>query len=220
MVTTEKPRCIKRVYDAIKESHIAVLAARTGVGKTTFALDMATAFACDKKVLFFTVVEEMGRMVSSLKQHMDDKQLINISILAEEKLNLETIQKNMLKENPGIAIIDYLQCFEVEDEKSVKAIMCCLKELAQEARAPIVVLSQLLRQADARERPIPCTDDMPQHRAIIPFADTILLLYCDYSCSTMKRWCIVEKTPSGKIGKIPLNWDSEIGAFANLRKYE
>lgn len=80
----------------------------------------------------------------------------------------------------GLLVIDYLQLVEPEDRRAprheqVAAISRRLKLLARELAVPVVVLAQLNRDADKRERPR--LSDLRESGAVEQDADTVLLLH-------------------------------------------
>jgi len=82
----------------------------------------------------------------------------------------------------GLVIIDYLQLMESSTrsenrQQEITAISRGLKALARELDVPIVALSQLSRQTEAREGGVPRMSDLRESGSIEQDADVIVLLY-------------------------------------------
>ena len=83
-----------------------------------------------------------------------------------------------------LLIVDYLQLIEVTDRaagenrtQQVTYISKRLKHLARDLQCPVIALSQLSRQCEQRNPPIPQLSDIRESGAIEQDADSVVMLY-------------------------------------------
>ena len=125
--------------------------------------------------------------------------------------------------------IDYLQLMSaggrVESrQQEVSEISRSLKALARELKVPVVVLSQLNRQAEGREGHRPRMSDLRESGSIEQDADVVMLLHReDYYKRGMadaemdnKAEIIVAKQRNGPTGTVELLFDGGTTRFRNL----
>lgn len=82
----------------------------------------------------------------------------------------------------GLVVIDYLQLVQVDGAKSfdrISAVSKAIKGLAMSLNVPILLLSQLNRQVEARDDKRPRLDDLRGSGEIEEDADTVLMVYRD-----------------------------------------
>jgi len=130
---------------------------------------------------------------------------------------------------PKLIIIDYLQLMNLGDGKKsenrnleIASVTRALKGLSIEMRCPVVLLSQLNRNAEGRR---PQMGDLRDSGAIEQDADLILLLYRDEvyhseSLDTGTAEIIVGKNRNGATGTVKVAWIAEQTRFADLARYE
>ena len=56
-------------------------------------------------------------------------------------------------------------------------IISRLKKLAETLQIPVLITTDLSRDIEERPCPVPFEKDIPAHRLILPYVDTVLLLY-------------------------------------------
>jgi replicative DNA helicase len=131
----------------------------------------------------------------------------------------------------GLIIIDYLQLMtggpgghQSENRQlEVSAISRGLKILARELEVPVVALSQLSRQLEARADKRPMLADLRESGSLEQDADVVLFLYRDemYNPESADRGSaevIVAKHRNGPTGKIQLAFLDHYTLFANMAR--
>jgi len=128
----------------------------------------------------------------------------------------------------GLVVIDYLQLLSgtdtrVQREQQISEISRGIKAMAKELDLPVLVLSQLNRDAE-RERRDPRLSDLRESGSIEQDADVVLLLTCprpekgestDLPQATRERNLYIAKQRNGPVGKIPLTFIHEYTRFEN-----
>jgi replicative DNA helicase len=134
-----------------------------------------------------------------------------------------------LKRDPaaklGLVVVDYIQLMRSSEgkdnrEQEISEISRSLKALAKELQLPVVALSQLNRQVESRNPPIPRLADLRESGAIEQDADVICFLYREeyYVEETDKKGIaevIVAKQRNGPIGNVELTFLKEFTRFEN-----
>ena len=127
----------------------------------------------------------------------------------------------------GLIIIDYLQLMQNSNSKTenrvqeLSQITRLLKNLAREFNVPIIALSQLSRNVEARVSKKPVLSDLRESGSIEQDADLVLMIYRDsyYNESDNNiTEIIVAKHRNGPIGTVSLNFDSEFTKFSNIER--
>jgi len=125
----------------------------------------------------------------------------------------------------GLVIVDYIQLMRSSEgkdnrEQEISEISRSLKALAKEIHVPGVALSQLNRQVENRNPPIPRLADLRESGAIEQDADVICFLYREeyYVEDSDKKGLaevIVAKQRNGPIGNVELTFLKEFTRFEN-----
>ena len=127
----------------------------------------------------------------------------------------------------GLIVIDYLQLMSGNSTENrqleVSSISRGLKILARELEVPVVALSQLSRQLEARQDKRPTLADLRESGSLEQDADVVMFLYRDeiYNPETADRGVaevIVSKHRNGPTGKISLSFLEQYTRFVNMAK--
>jgi replicative DNA helicase len=162
-----------------------------------------------------------GRL-SDASIYIDDTPAISV-------LEMKAKSRRLKAENGlGLIVLDYLQLMRGRDssmprEQEISEISRSLKALAKELDVPVVALSQLNRQVEARTDKRPYLADLRESGAIEQDADVILFIYRDevYNRSEDNpekglAEIIVGKQRNGPTGKVKLTFLKEYTRFENL----
>jgi replicative DNA helicase len=116
-------------------------------------------------------------------------ELAEANIFIDDTATLSTMElrakarRLKLQHDIKLIVIDYLQLMDsgvVKDESrqlAISTISRSLKSLARELNVPVIALSQLSRQVEAREGHIPRLSDLRESGSLEQDADVVLLLY-------------------------------------------
>ncbi len=160
-----------------------------------------------------------------------------------------TARARRLKRQVGLdlIVVDYLQLVTASDNKKgegrvqeVSEITMGLKSLAKELSVPVIALSQLSRQVEARDDKRPQLSDLRESGSIEQDADAVMFVYREsyYKGRAEPRegtpehlaWqdemdvlrnvaeVIIGKQRHGPIGTVKLSFDENITKFGNLAR--
>ncbi len=127
----------------------------------------------------------------------------------------------------GLIIVDYLQLMSGASTENrqleVSSISRGLKVLARELEVPVVALSQLSRQLEARADKRPVLADLRESGSLEQDADVVMFLYRDevYNPDSADRGTaeiILAKHRNGPTGKVQLAFLDHYTRFANMAR--
>lgn len=222
--------------------NMAAAAARTGVGVGVFSLEMVTDELIGRLVTAEARVDATRVRTGQIDPNDDWPRLgsaadrvANLPLWIEDTSGLSLAQlrvkaRRLKAKHPtlGLLIVDYLQLMQGDGqnrqenrENVVAAISRGLKVLAKELDLPIIVISQLNRQVEARQEKRPMMSDLRESGSIEQDADNILFLYRDetyHPDSEHKGTAevIVAKQRKGATGMVRLAFLPQYTLFQNL----
>ncbi len=251
---------LDEVLSGLQPSNLVVVGARPAMGKSAFALGMAShaALQARRPVLFFSLemshLDLTTRLIAS-EARVDSSRMRNgrlaetdwpkishaIGRLAEAPLFIDdnpqlTIMEirakaRRLKAKEGdlaLIVVDYLQLMtgrgSAENRQvEISEISRGLKVLARELECPVVALSQLSRQLEARADKRPMLSDLRESGAIEQDADVVMFLYRDSvynpdSPDGGTAEILVSKHRSGPTAMVRLAWLDHLTRFGNIAK--
>jgi len=130
----------------------------------------------------------------------------------------------------GLIVIDYLQLMESRTRtdnrvQEIAEITRSLKGIARELNVPVLALSQLSRNVEARHPPIPKLSDLRESGSIEQDADVVMFIYREamYKRDLLpERKNIAEihiaKHRNGPTGVVELFFNENLVSFKNLEK--
>ncbi|MEO0399517.1 MAG: replicative DNA helicase [Pseudomonadota bacterium] len=190
----------------------------------------------------FDRIYHKARELDALPFHIDDTGGLSISQVAARARRLKRQQ------GLDLLIVDYLQLLSGSSKKGdnrvqeITEISVGLKALAKELEVPIIALSQLSRQVEARDDKRPMLSDLRESGSIEQDADAVLFVYREeYYLSRSEpkgdgedhqkshaRWVermeeargiaevIIAKQRHGPIGPVKLQFEGQFTKFSNL----
>lgn len=195
-----------------------------------FSLEMSKEQLVDRIISMETGVPT-DRLRSGNLSDGESRRLTNtVAAISEAPLYIDdtpsaTIQKLRTRarredhlHHLGLIIIDYLQLMGGQNNKNsnreqeISEISRGLKVLARELNVPVIALSQLSRQVEARTPSIPQLSDLRESGSIEQNADVVAFLYRDdyYNQDTLRRNMtdvLIRKHRNGRIGSVELYFD-------------
>ena len=158
---------------------LVLIGGRPGMGKTSFALNLATHIAQqEKNVLYFNFNDKADyfdcRFLTIFAKNKIKKTL-PVHFYRDFFPPLESICKTIrdFSADVGAIVIDYLQMIEGEKRS---LMLQKLKEIAKEFDAPVIVLTQLTRAPENRKDKRPRLNDIRTYKDL-SVVDKVLFLY-------------------------------------------
>ena len=157
--------------------------------------------------------QDLGNLVtvagkaSQAPLHINDKAGLNIMEMAA------ICRRMVLKDGAKLLIIDYLQLLQASADsrvQEVSRISSAIKSVAKELGVPVLVLSQLSRQADGDR---PRLSHLRDSGSIEQDADIVLLLSREQGGSLTDL--DIAKHRTGPTGIVELQWDATLTKFTN-----
>lgn len=233
------------VMNGLQKSDLFILAARPGVGKTAFALNIATNIAqrdANKNILIFSLEMASGQLVRRMLCSLtgiDNGDISKSNLEMKEFVKLNNARQTLWKshiyvdqttlQTPGdilakcrrfmienkceidLIIIDYLQLMTYPGKESrqqeVAEISRNMKLLAKEINTPVIVLSQLSRNAEMKSEK-PQLHDLRDSGSIEQDADVVSFLYKEkgQDPSDTLVELIIAKYRNGQTGSLAFEW--------------
>lgn len=215
---------IDNALGGINCSDVIVVGGRPAMGRTGFALDVASYLACTagKRVTIFTPTDNLENIDYGIAKRGCAGKDAMISICTDTTLSISLIKNNLDSQKTDFVIVDDLQHFGKSKRKNrvqTAFIMRQIKEIAKENRVPILLLTNLSRKIECRNNHIPLLKDLPSFESVTPFTDSILLLYreayYDMDADRTEAWCFIEQNRRGGLGAIPIKWCDSKNGFEN-----
>ena len=227
------------VLTGLGRSDLIILAARPGMGKTSFALNIATNVARQQKVptIIFSLemtCEQLTDRILSSTANIDSQAFRTGRLNNSDWNDFAQATSLLYKEKIGLVIIDYLQLMQSAKRtesrvQEISDITRNLKIMAKELNVPVIALSQLSRAAEkttGRSDHRPQLSDLRDSGSIEQDADIVLFLYRaayynaqngeENQANENEAECIVAKNRHGETSVVRLGWDGAHTRFSNL----
>lgn len=223
--------------------HFALAAARSGASVLIFTLEMSNVSLANRLLIAESGVdsesfkrgvlndEERRRICNAsdrlapLKITIDDKPETTLRQIKNKA------QKMKRKGMCDIIMIDYLQLVDMRSdnrsytrEQEVAQCSRKIKLLAKALNVPVVILSQLSRENERREKKIPVLSDLRESGAIEQDADVVLFIhrpeYYSDSEEKGKGNLFIAKNRDGMTGKIDFSYNESLTRFFDYGESE
>lgn len=184
----------------MQPGEVILIGARPAMGKTSFARGVKKHLTAQgKRVYYFDFI-------------FDGKDVRRDFAEFESELRLS---------NADLAVFDHFRFLSDYDEtdETAERLFKKIKSLASELQIPIMVLLHLNKNPETRPDPSPVTTDIPHAEKILPFVDTVLLLYrrayYDPIVDRNTARCIIDKAARCHYKILSLRWDDENCVFSD-----
>ncbi len=195
---------LDRATAGLHKEELTTIGARPGVGKTIIGMQIGLNIARNKKTVMYTslemsVTQLCERIISAnsgidglrlrlgdIKDHEWGKAFKAASLYSLENFLIDKTSRNpqhirakIRKHKPDLVIIDYLQLLQSTEkqqnrEREVATITRDLKLMTLEFKIPIIILSQLNRNAEGNR---PTMADLRESGAIEQDSDNVIFLH-------------------------------------------
>jgi replicative DNA helicase len=251
---------LDHMTSGLQPSDLIIVAARPGLGKTSFCLNIAAHAAIENRnpvgifSLEMTKDQLMLRMLSSRAKvdyskirsgYIKDEELVKLvnaaDIFRQAKIYIDDTpaigilelrakaRRQKREKGLDLIIVDYLQLMRGSGktetrEREIAEISGSLKALAKELNIPVIAVSQLSRQTEARANRVPQLSDLRESGALEQDADVVIFIHrADaYEKEPDKKNGIAEiiigKQRNGPTGVVKLAFLDKLGvpSFENL----
>jgi replicative DNA helicase len=238
----------------LKNGELTIIAGRTSMGKTTLALDIARSVAtAGNPVMIFSLEMRAERIADRIicAQGMIPGQLfrsgqygdqVHVSRTIAEVYELplyvydkrvtttEIRAKAMQVKDLKLVVVDFLTLIKDKRQGNVSTadhvgeIAKRLQETAKELNVPFVVLSQMNRGIETREKKRPKLSDLRDSGNIEEAADNVIFVhrpsYYDENEPKDVAILYIDKQRDGPTGAVKLLYYDMIPTFRNLSKYK
>lgn len=218
------------------------VAEKEGKNVTVFSLEMNKRQMVDRLLMSNLAIDgqklctgtlsdaEFARLPNAIEKferkplHIDDDPDTSLA-------NLHSKARRMkMKHGLDLLIVDYLQLIDVSDRtagenrtQQVTFLSRSLKNLARELGCPVIALSQLSREVERRNPPIPILSDLRESGSLEQDADMVLMLYREGyynedAADSQTTDVYIRKHRSGATGRVSLYFDAKRMTFRTLER--
>lgn len=239
-VPTGFPTLDAALGGGLTPSRSYIVAARSGIGKTSFACNVALRFVqSGRRVLFVSLEMEPADIVMKMMADATNSQINSLydphrfaeameatggwstlEIMHGRKTvnDVETRVREMRREGLDLVVVDYLQLVRPSSRRDnrtveVSEISNDLKLLAMENQVPLLVLSQLRRPGAGHTDTKPSLYELRESGAIENDADAVLLLHRDRLADPFAVEATLAKNRYGEERRFDMRFLPQIGRF-------
>jgi replicative DNA helicase len=223
----------------LRPGNLIIVAGRTHMGKTSFALQITESICAKAPGLVFSLEasrkEIAGRMVEWHKHRLgrdgavDKVFKLNLFIDDTSSMTLGAMRARIrrTKKTHGVSlvVVDYLQLLRGKGdsrEQEVAYISRELKAIAKDFEVPVIALSQLSRKVEERADKRPHMSDLRESGSIEQDADLIFMLYRpDYYDANFEglladaEIMVPKNRNNGRSGSVRVTFLRELGRFSD-----
>ena len=209
-----------------------LIAARPGMGKTTFMVQSAVSIALyEKKPIYIISLEHSAESLIRILEKINNEPFYDkianlpIYICDDSPLSIDEIEKTIEnKITDGIVFIDYFELIVTNEKNCIKSnsiVSSKLRVLSRSYHIPIICCCQLSRNIEksGRKDDRPRLFDLRYNGQLCQDSDIVLFPYRDsYYNTNISVYnnfteCIIAKNRYGEIGIVKLYWNSERCCF-------
>ena len=185
----------------MQAGEVILVGGRPGMGKSSFVKGIALHLVQQGKTIAYCDMDGNNCWEPVERLH-----------IYKQKCGVSDIRQWLAEKRADILIIDSFQTLMESGLRSVK-------QLAQDLQIPVIITTNLSRDVEFRPDPSPEVSDIPYGEEILPFADTVLLLYrrayYDPLIDRTSARCVIAKAARCGYQVVPLRWDDEKCIFTD-----
>ena len=219
---------LDNMLSGLQDENLIIVGARPAMGKTSFALGIASHVGIRQALPTVVFSLEMSQLELS-QRILCSEARVDATNIRNGQLSPEDWSKiNRATGKLGVVVVDYIQLMtgrsSAENRQvEVSEISRGLKILARELQCPVIGLSQLSRGLEARQDKRPMLADLRESGSIEQDADVVIFLYRDevYNADTADLGMCevhVAKHRNGPTGAVRLAWIPRHTRFSNMAK--
>lgn len=221
------PTGFKKLDETLKggfrKGDLCLIGARPGVGKTTFAIQLADFIADGyKKVTFFSLESPKKRLEEILYKQGTEPTLVEIDDTSA--IDTDYIRNKLIETKADVAVIDYLGLFYASEKKNnrvaeASVIAYELRKIAEELNVAVIANLQISGDYGKQIHSLKHKCSLEGIRFSEQDANTILFLNRDNYYSNDRNSCsnsaqiIVAKNAYGNVGTVETTFDKVTMTF-------
>lgn len=243
---------LDEILRGIPRQELTIIAGRPSIGKSAICLNMALHTSKKNKTIIFSLEMVKNRLIERMFSTLMEVSLYDLKsgeVQVDNKVK-EDLSKRLLylDDTSGITtkyiwdtvsnldfdimFVDYLQMFRKSNRRDARyeeigRVCQQLREIAKLRNVAVVLLCQLSRAVEQREKHEPRLSDLRESGDIEQVSDNIIMLHRpayyrlyeeidkDYN-DDGEAYLIVNKNRNGRLGRVPVVWLSEIMRFSPI----
>lgn len=220
----------------MRPGQLIIIAARTGMGKSALALNIAEHVAKSRHMLFHALEMSRQELAERSLAHHEAEVGLSAALAHTMRLNLTIDEAPAVtvahirmrarrakhKHGLGLIVVDYLQLMSGKGEnrtQEIGSISRGLKALAKELAVPVIAVAQINRAVEQRPDKRPMLSDLRESGDIEADADVVAMIYNDdyYSKPAEESGLteiIVRKNRSGRTGTCYMRFNAPQSRFS------
>ncbi len=230
---------LDRITGGLEKGCLYVLVAKTSLGKSALAINIAKNIAKNDRVVFYSLemtseqlfnrlivneakepIKYLPEKVEKIDDIMGKLSKLNLDINDQPYLSSSEIyMKTSVLSNVKFIVVDYLHLMNLENSETqalrIGNTTKSLKMMAKKLKIPILLLGQFNRNIVLRGGQEPMLSDIKDSSSIEQDADTVLLMYKQDKQSsnvTIK----VAKNRGGAVGSFVMEFNPTIMEFTDV----
>lgn len=218
---------LDRMLIGLRPGYLVTIGARTGLGKSSFAIDVCRNALRDGIPIGYVTTEmEPCDIWTRLRAQgaIPERAYFHFPKRRPTVAKIETEARHW--SGIGLLVVDHLQHLVGSSRRSrreeIAEITADLKALARTLRVPVLMLSQLSRISDGNPARPPGLSDLKESGSIEEDSDAVILLhrpgYFDLSANQSEATAFLAKHRHGRTGMVDLAWRGDMTSFASVSR--
>lgn len=201
---------VNNIVKGFRPGQMILIGARTGEGKSTFAVDIASHIADTHNVLYFNIEMDKGNVGRIIRMRGDKKssRVKTMAVLNDDIIDIEDIERRSRKASEtaelSMIVVDHFHSIKKHKQEALDSyedMILRLSALAKELNTVVMVLAQLTKEAFNKKELTSAS--FRGSNAIGEYADIIMMI----SSVTLMKQIKVIKNRKYIRGKCELRFD-------------